>query len=261
MKMEMTVDPASLAIYRQRIEEFKEFARGSKSARTRNNVGNILRDEMRLLVELVVQITPPRTQAQGKKSVESDLRKVFIGPRALEGFTSPILAGILQTYAARGDINALQNIFRYFKTGPLRSAKILADVDPALHRSRQDASGRVRKSGERAFVLSEASIRGYITAIKDHVGRAKGGWGAAARLFGARGLGEWIAKHISRGEGAAHDSMNDNGGFLEAINRVSYIETLDRAVRIVNFAVNSRAKAIEAKLKLYAEAEAGKFNR
>jgi len=191
-------------------------------------VEKIMLDEMRLLTERLVELTPP---AHGRGTGQE--------------------AKLLGEGAVRRDVS---NVF-FVGDNP----KARQNLDPLTHENRRDRRGRVRftRSIKRVSVKS-SELNRYIREKIKHVGRAKAGWMKAVIDFKARSIPAWVKRHGTKDSDAVNRLKNGNG-YLEAINRNKAIGSLNNQVRIVSAALIGRERDMRAKIQQILNKAAAKF--
>jgi hypothetical protein len=260
------MDSASVTAFNAAIGRLKAFATDSSSARTRETAPRILRDEMRLLVQKCIEFTPPATlsgSSIGKKLGETattrDIKKVFMTWKTLvDGtFRSPNLARRIAVLVNTRDYAALNAVFA--NIAGFANVRLTDTLEPSFHTSQRNNRGRISSSARKALIVKNPSqLTKYIQLMKGHVGKAKAGWNAAATKFKVARVPAWVTRHKD-GQGSATDILRNGNGYLEAVNSVPYIGTLDAGVKIIEQAVKSRTVAIELKLKNAMEREVRNF--
>lgn len=196
----------------------------------------VMRDEMRLLVERLVQLTPPphgrgganEAKKTGENAVQNDLKRLFFWE--------------IQTKGGQ--------------TVPVANPGI---VDSAWHQTMRDRRGRVRRPQERKPVSKADFIR-YFKTIAGHVGKAKAGWNAAAVRFKARAIPAWVKRH-GTADGASSEVWTPRGGVLEARNSNKAIGVLNQEARILRTAIATRERDIKSKIRQIISKNARKFSR
>lgn len=201
-----------------------------------------LAEEMPLLVELIMKLTPPKSLAQGRQAVGTDIQKVM-RPFDPASVRSPGLAKIV----AKRDVQAFNIVASNVKSGPMAGARAIPFSEQA-HTSQRDRRGRVQGRNRNQVVLgSDASLlKRYIKSVKDRVGYAKSGWLAALNLVGGRSAPSWVSRHGQAG-GAVIDTRGEDMS-ITAINRTPWAVRKDEAQRIISDAKSSRAVSIERKI-------------
>jgi hypothetical protein len=224
-------------------KQIRQFA-----ANTNKDLKDVMRDEMRLLTERIIQLTPPphgkgggkEAQRVGENRVDKDIRKIFVGAEQ----------EYIQKWGSR---------FPYFKTSGGGFLLFQENVEPQIHQQLRDKRGRVNRKGTRTIKVGELLfadkvhvpkqiLARYIKMIAKHVGRAKAGWNAAAMLFKAKGVPSWVSRH-GASEGVAREVISNKQIFLEAENRNKAIAALDRQARIIRNALAGRERDIAKKIQ------------
>lgn len=203
---------------------------------TKLDARSVLRKQMRLLVERLIQLTPPPTKKgatlQGKRmgeaAVKRDIKWVFFSHvRTKKGKIVPVAHP--------------------------------SALSPEAHRKARGADGRIHYVSKRLPVRG-ADLRAYIRTIQKHVGLMKGGWNAAAERFGYRGAPAWVKRHGTE-DGDAVESFSGTRGYVEAVNHALGVAWQDSHSRIVQTALDSRARDVGTDLRLMAERAARRASR
>lgn len=201
-----------------------------------------LAEEMPLLVEVIMKLTPPKSLAQGRQAVGSDIQKIMrpFDPAAIR---SKSLAKIV----SKKDVEAFSIVAANVKSGPMAHARAIPFSEQA-HTSQRDRRGRVQGRDRNQVVLgSDVSLlKRYIKSVKDRVGYAKSGWLAALYLVGGKTAPSWVTRHGQAG-GAVIDTRGEDMS-ITAINRTPWAVRKDEAQRIISDAKSSRAVSIERKI-------------
>ena len=109
------------------------------------------------------------------------------------------------------------------------------------------------------LLVRQSAFNRYLKTVFTHVGRAKGGWNAAAEYFRSK-RPAWVSRHGTK-EGRTVDRLKNGVGFLEAANRVPYIDRLNGRGGILAFAVTTRTRDIQTKIEAAMRHAAERFNR
>lgn len=150
-----------------------------------------VRQQSMLLAKKLVQFTPPRTRAQGRKAVARDITRA-VTPLRPADFTSPDIRKLIRTRDHAG----LEAVFARFQKGHLAGFQVLP-FTAELHRSRRDRRGRVTRSAKVA-TPDAPQVRDYIREVHKRVGRAKGGWVASVTQLGGT-VPDWLRQHATTG--------------------------------------------------------------
>jgi hypothetical protein len=199
------------------------------------SAADVLRDQMRLLVQTLYKWTPPPKKSAGVNRVKADLAKLF---------TPYLDESILQDYLDEMDERGANLVYRTDSKGNLYTIKRDQIVlDPItmreVHQQHRDRRGRVRNIGRSSkYLVPLKMFRKYVKEVTKHVGKLRAGWMPAMALFNARSAPSWVADNRAFGmlHGEASDRLNnDLKGMLVAENRVPYIRDegmLTRAMRL-----------------------------
>lgn len=198
----------------------------------------LLKEEMRLLLRDVLSFTPPKTQAQGRKAVDNDLR-LNAYPLDPQKIKMKRLADVVR----KRDVEAIQKIADNLKGGFFQRRTLLQTTDDirAQHRKNRTRYGRIRKDRRNMALLSV--WRKYTREIQDKVGMAKAGW-----LRAAEGVGLKLPNFVTRHAGTSpsqYIAPTPNRLIIESINGASKIPNYDR---VVTDATKRRVNSIKSEL-------------
>ena len=223
-----------------------------------------LQDETRGVLERAIKFTPPQGgQGQGKRAVESDIKKIFKTERS---FKSGIFAGgqgdkrsvgsrwrVLMRKAIQGDDKAVKGLNRIGKNIGLPHIKLDASRGDAElygeHERLRTGKNRrpVRRGGRwnKLWVVPHADLEHYIKRRQTKVGLHKGGWAVA----GLR-LGMTFSDYISRNSKRGSYKESKNGDILstESGNKASGMVEFDRNQKILDNAVQARTRDIKNRM-------------
>lgn len=232
------------------------------SLQTRKNIGVVVREQAKLFVRDVINMTPPFPGGQrgatlgravapqthrraGEASLQRDIRRVFLPIDQLKIWdktNDPRLSSQLQKAARAGDVAAVKAIFR--------NVGLNMDAIPtavrALHVGARGSRGRVPKRTVPNVVLASTSVRAYETRAKKSIGYAKAGWATAARALGVK-LPAWLSRH--RTPGLVNDQTHRlNSPFIIIGNLVPFAEDFG-PLRIVQDALKQRVIRMRAQIQ------------
>lgn len=208
--------------------------------------GEVIKMQARLLVERLIEWTPPfgkdkAAQKKGMAKVDSDIRRVFIpfkdvpflvkeiAQQRLEGLAGEkdfdkveFRNGKIQKEWEQKDWPALRVIFGRSVEAQARRMKITKTPDHADHQAARVA-GRVRKRRQPNVVIERAaSLKSYIREVQRRVGTAKAGWIRGAQLLTAK-FPAWIGKTGGESLGSVQDnSANPLNPSITVSNEVPY---------------------------------------
>lgn len=236
----------------------------------------ILRQQMRLLVERLVMLTPPpygrKTKKAAKEAGENKIMGDLLGRSSFRGAAA---AGIFQGEGNPGVVTAntvrlfVANGYAYGVDRNLYRPNASNAEMETHHRTyfkngrMSQAGGRTRDIGRWRFidkmVVNKGKLGRFIKRLQKHVGRAKGGWNAAAQKF-SYNAPPWVSRH-GTGDGSATETMNARGGTLVAINRNKAIGSLENQARIVQNAYIGRERDMKVAFQGWLDRRARKFSR
>jgi hypothetical protein len=202
----------------------------------------VIREQSRLLLVRLLRLTPPKTQAQGRKAVAADIRKVMTD---LDGyrFESP---GIQKAWDEK-DWDALEVIFR--RSPEFSRLRFSEGADASEHRSARTRRGRVPKRRKATVLVKKPSkLKRYIRDTQKRVGLTKAGWMAGLKIIQGKIPG-WVSKHGS-GYGSAKDASSDRRDpHIQVVNATRGIGEIDREDRILTTALQGRSRDMLRSLK------------
>lgn len=232
-------------------------------ANFRLTIREAIRYEGRLLGERLIQFTPPRTQAQGRKRVDRDIRKVILGLDNMAAFDE-----------VRAVVEGDESIVRAFvrKDGTVygvdrdlyRPNATFEDLN-RFHQAHRLPSGRVTDAGTQTrdigrwkfltkLVVLKDTLEDYIMSVQARVGRGKGGWAKGVLQLGGK-VAQWIGVH-ARTSGEFQDGTEQSDPFVLFINKSEWASGGDQD-RIMDNAIESRIRDIRNRI-IRARKEASK---
>lgn len=222
-------------------------------------VALVLREEVRELLKLAIDFTPPHSKpnAYMKKKGRSRVTARNVGLQAIErdilrtmrplrqdDFDSKELKRILSTRDTARYVRFVQHLP---SSSPLAKTVPVA-FSPSEHTSRRDSRGRVRRD-YRQVVLGESQsdkLEAYIERVQGRVGWSKAGWLAPYKMLGGTAPA-FIERHNWRASAAVDDLKNKDEPTVTLINRTDWGVREGR--RILNAAVGIREKKMASKLR------------
>lgn len=230
----------------------------------RNGIGAVLRQQARLLTSDLVKFTPPfdpkspiasSLQSQrkvGEGAVSRDVNRAQKDIRELKMFqpgTNKNFEKLLRTRNIPGLTLVLQ------RSG-ITNAKVFSEATMARHNYERNRRGIVPVRRDRNnYVLDRKATLNQIRREKmAQVGKAKAGWKPAANKFGPR-LPNWIRRHY--GNGSVTDNSKANlRPYIQVTNNVPYIQSYAQVNRIVQRALDNRARNMRVNIQKLTEAAA-----
>jgi hypothetical protein len=149
---------------------------------------DIVRTQGRLLLKMVIRLTPPKSLAQGRNAVARDIRRSMT-PLDPDFFRNERL----QDLARRNDTEALNEVIK--RSGGWKGW-VVSRFDKKLHTGQRDRRGRVQRD-KRKFVTDIARLQKYTKDVQQRVGQRKAGWGRSYEFLGGT-LPKWIARHTHK---------------------------------------------------------------
>lgn len=210
---------------------------------------DLLTPQMRLLLEHIIKLTPPKNAAQGRAATTRDIHRA-VKPFSIHQYRDKRLESIIQ----KRDYTAFNRYFANIRGySPMKNAT--ADKwTPELHSRARDNRGRVQ-SDKRRFVIGRsdlAEFRRYLKKKVANVGLGASGWLAALHLLGGRESG-FVERHGTSGgayrDNRAHPTMPS----VAAINRTPWARRRDEGGRIIANALRGRVGPMRTHLKKLVE--------
>lgn len=233
--------------YRTKIRQFAEL--------TGRKLGEVIRDEMRLLVGVCINRTPPfsgkalarmgneghsgSAKKVGERAVERDIRYLFRPVSGLDLYANN------EHFRKAADRHELATVRGFLKDAK-RFGGVGLEPDPEFHQRNRDGRGRVRLREGWIAIVNESALRAYIRRRQKLVGYARAGWNAAKAAFGASG---WTLKGAGAPGSFRDETRNNLSPKAEAANLVPYIQWAEGKFGIVRGALRQRQMAIAAKIR------------
>lgn len=223
-------------------------------------------DQMRLMNNHLIRLYPPKTYAQGRRAIKTDLENLFIRP---DDF------GVVSQWAGIGE-GAPPVVFRTSKGAILgvEQRNINLSGDPAKlrahHQKHRMKNGRVTKAG--AFtrnigrwkyidrmVVADYAYQRYLKTVQKKVGMLKKGWIPKKGTVRYPVKAANYIRNSSGGEQAEMlDRMNPNAsGYLKLENNIDYAYKHPGLVKI---ALGFRSRDLKKWAKLRVDEMTKRFN-
>ena len=217
------------------------------AAEARVAPGLVIKEETRAIVRNIMQLTPPKTYAQGRAAVASDMRKIAVpmsdefttGDLGLEGENS-WKARMREAVAARDHV-AIEALMRNSKHRYFQGRTVVQSRDALAqaHRSNRSPRGRTYRLRHLAY---GGDWKAHLKTIQERVGWAKSGWVAIADRAGLRTPG-WL-RRLAAVSGAATANFGVNPG----VTAVNYNVKIPNYQQTVSAAVRNRTRVTERKI-------------
>lgn len=226
-------------------KEFEASMIGAASALGRS-LPDVYREESgRLMQNLISVRTPPKRKGQGQKRVRGDILNTV----------TPVNERFLNVLERAHGANGFKGEHRVRggKVMRIGYARIIRDMDELKRwhqEKRNSRTGRTRYdptnslyTPSKAFV-PKTLFNEYVKRGKAFVGKAKGGWWAAARhVYTRRAPAAWITKRANQGSAVVNFQPGPKQTFI-AINRSPWARNTKMAERAVRDAMRFRARQI-----------------
>jgi hypothetical protein len=239
MRVSVTVDTQSLSDSLHRLASV-----------AREAPGIIIKEETKALVKNLIQLTPPKTYAQGRNAVKRDLNKIAI-PIGTEFAESSRVnmkeddgtwRGRLATLIRKRDARGIELMLRNSKERFWNTRTVVQDKGALVASHKQN-----RNNFGRAYTLRQVSYRrdwrSYLKDVQSRVGWAKSGWVAVADAVGLS-TPSWLRKLASK-SGAASATFSGKADVFA----VNYNVKIPNYQKTVSAAVRNRIRVTETKIK------------
>lgn len=197
-----------------------------------------VRTSGRQLFQELLRITAPNTQAQGRRAVARDISRAMwaLDPAKIH---NKVLRQAVQDNEFDVVMAFLNSLRNSGKGGQLANYR-LEHFSPALHQSKRDRRGRVRRS-QKIIVLERSEHLRYVKEIQGHVGSTKYAWGFGAQRLGAS-IPSWILRHHNS-LGQFEDNLaNHTNPSVAMTNKGPGIGNMEAS--LIQRAVNKRERAM-----------------
>lgn len=226
------------------VSRMAEYARLSQSAQPKSQ---IIRDQLKLAIKAIIDLTPFDTLAQGRAVVHRDLDRAVKPYGGEDGSFSKIKSSGLRerlvAYLRGREYAKLKDVFDHLNAkGGYYAGWRFEDFSPNLHHSVQTRKGRV-ETEQKVLTPQVQEWKAYLAQLQGAVGRARGGWVKSAQAVGLS-LPAWITRH-SEG-GSVEAIVGENLVQFTFINRSVFIPDYRQKVEL---ALSGREKAMAADLR------------
>lgn len=166
-----------------------EYKLHALSSKVGLELGPIIREESKYLVQSAVKNTPPPTRQAGVNTIRIDLNRVAVALnyQTFEAnATSGGFYGSIAKYVRRRDAGKLRELLQNPNINMWRGFRVLATPAElkAEHRARR-INGRVTKVEPKAVAFG-SDMRKYFRDVSRRVGFALSGWKSAAAIHGIK---------------------------------------------------------------------------
>mgnify|MGYP000682727484 CR=1 FL=1 len=214
--------------------------------------GVVIKEETKALVKNIMQLTPPATQAQGRKAVLKDMRKVAI-PITSALSTDASLDVVsddestpwrkrLAKLIRKRDTSGIEEMLRHARSKFWRNRTALGSQG-ALAQEHLRSRNRRGRTTKRLNIAFKKDWQAHVKNIQSRVGWVKSGWVAVATKAGLA-TPSWL-RGLSAVSGCA-DANWGKGPFVYAVARNVKIPNYQR---VVDGAINNRVRATATKIE------------
>ena len=190
----------------------RDFLKNSKKA-----VGQVLREQARLVVGQIAARTPPggpntsgrAAKQRGEAAVAGDIGKIMVKARAKDA---------------------------------------IKDDPAAIHKRFRNSRGRVRREISPKIKVRAGDLARLIKTKKAMVGFLASGWRTAASKFGVK-LPAWITRHT--GQGSAKEKSDAASVEVVATNSVGYADRAANMDKIVQASLDAQAGNMRRQVENY----------
>lgn len=240
--------------FQSRLEELHDALVGAGKD---GDAATIVEDEFRKFMQTVINITPPRNEQQGEKSIDRDVKSVFFAARY------DFLDHIQHAFGSSGNINQwLTNSSGEKYLLDWQNVKISPNgvgMDEYHEMQRSPATGRVMAKGAKesraqgtwqaqdAMAVSYDAMKFFLAKMKSRVGMEKSGWAPGYEAVGGK-VPEWIDRHEWRKLGGVENNLARKGS--PSVKVFNHAPGVAAQFRILRAAFKTRRAAIEKRIRL-----------
>lgn len=198
--------------------------------------GVVIKEETGLLVRNIMQLTPPKNLAQGRKAIQGDLRRIVypLDP-------STITWEPLKQAVQKRDREAIAAILKN-KRPPNMDLTRDATRMAQQHTKMRNKRGRVTRGVRPMLAALARDANRYIRDVQSRVGWTKAGFVAALNAAGKSAPG-WIQRHAAKA-GTAVARFGEN----PMVSAVAHNIKIPNFQRVVDGAVKNRERITERKI-------------
>lgn len=207
----------------------------------------------RLLNAELLRFTPPKTYAQGRAAVRRDINRamMLLNPDKVH---NRVLAQAIRDEEYEVVQAFIANLRRYRPSSLLARNK-LRRFDPALHQSKRDGRGRVKRA-QGIMVLERSKYERYVKEIQKHVGATKFGWAISGRRLGVS-IPSWVLGHSER-QGEYQENLNPKNPMIAMTNRAPGVNSIGAG--FIQRMINRRTDAMNRDVQQILAGRASRFN-
>lgn len=220
----------------------------------------VIADEARLFLKQAINLTPPKSKAQGEQAIRDDLNRVFT-PADGEFLQYEFGETVRRGHLGGGFNGQIDQWFTNRSGQKVHAQFEQLDIHGGgmrkFHQSQRNGRGRTVGSANRGskigenwrarYVVSYAAMADYAKKVMARVGMRKSGWLRAYYEIGGK-LPSWIQRHARRGLGRVQNNLETPGH--PSIVMASHAPGVMDDERILRDTFRARREAIGKRIKL-----------
>jgi soluble cytochrome b562 len=209
-------------------------------------LGPVIKEEARYLLNLFIKFTPPKSRKQGEGAVQSDMANLATPLSYPELEAKAGKKGFYRSmakYVRNRETEKLKLLFQNPNFKFFHGRQMLSNVDEIrrAHRQRQNRRGRIPKDTNMAAYSSD--MKEFSKEIRSRVGWTASGWIPAAKAAGAKY--KKFSDRFGDKSGRAASNFVGVNPFFVAINKDVKIPNYQR---LIDAAVASRTRTTLRKI-------------
>lgn len=197
--------------------------------------GQVIKEEARLVTQNIIQLTPPKALAQGRKRILGDMSRVVQSLDHQKIDWKP-----LKTAVEKKNRPAIEALLRNKRSGPRELATSIPIIQ-GEHLRRRNRYGRVG-NGKPVYAALNNIAGKYLRDVQSRVGWAKGSWVSALVAAGGRAP-NWYARHAAVA-GTAIANFGENPQFTATARNIK----IPNFQRVADSAVRNRERVTQKKI-------------
>jgi hypothetical protein len=231
---------------------------GNFFSTSKRDIKDIVREEVRHVLEVTVQITPPGSegvkgkaaQKQGENAIMADLSTIYGRPSdAYNLVLGKMSLPMAQSYwwlLKNGETQRASDLLTGLGGQPLQPFD-----GGALHRRQKIGRRSSDKRKQPFFYVSNTDeLDAYIKELKSRVGTLADGWEPALKAVGGR-VAQWMARNHASG----YLDIKAAGDLIQfiAVNSVRYASDQRGFERRLQWALDTRSDVLDRRVNSYVE--------
>jgi len=209
------------------------------------SLNDALLEEAKFTAKRLMELTPPKNAAQGKKRIAIDIGSLFLKATwflDVFHFTNKKIDERVKELVRNKDEEELGRVFR--RSNSLNKIH-LEGFDSSRHKKYR-RNGRVTVKEPNSFPLTEqAALKTYEKDKHKLAGYCKNAWANCYTILGGAVAG-WLTK-FKRGQ--VIKKLQGNNPSVTLVNTVGYFDYLNRRMKIVSRSLDGRERDLAKKIK------------